>query len=202
MDICEAKLFIHAVKLAHRLWFVDPWYNSGSNVQNLDECLVLVILPSFLRWKYFAICEIIRVMLFWHWKWLLIFSADTQEGLSSDAQLCLTLCDRLGSPVHSILLARILEWGAMPSSRESFQPGDRTYLSYVSCFGRWALHHWHRLRGPIGRPALCQICVGYREYSRGTGEISGISSPSPNTMLAFSKTDLPTQGKKIDFLCS
>ena len=40
-----------------------------------------------------------------------------------------TLCDRMdygppGSPVHGILQARILEWGAMPSSRGSSPPRD------------------------------------------------------------------------------
>ena len=45
------------------------------------------------------------------------------------AQLCLTLCDPMdcnpsGSSVHGILLqARMLEWVAMPSSRESSNPG-------------------------------------------------------------------------------
>ena len=37
-------------------------------------------------------------------------------------QLCLTLCDT-GSSVHGILQARILEWVAMPSSREFTNPG-------------------------------------------------------------------------------
>ena len=41
----------------------------------------------------------------------------------------LTLCDpvdysSLGSSVHGILQARILEWTAMPSSRGSSQPRD------------------------------------------------------------------------------
>ena len=43
------------------------------------------------------------------------------------AQLCLTLCDPMdssGSSVHGILLqARMLEWVAMPSSRESSNSG-------------------------------------------------------------------------------
>ena len=43
-------------------------------------------------------------------------------------QSCLTLCDRmdcspLGSPVHGILQARILEWVGIPFSRGSSQPG-------------------------------------------------------------------------------
>ena len=44
-------------------------------------------------------------------------------------QSCLTLCDPVdcspaGSSVHGILLARILEWAAMPSSRGSSQCRD------------------------------------------------------------------------------
>ena len=37
---------------------------------------------------------------------------------------------------------RILEWVAMPSSRVSSQPRDRTCVSYVSCIAGWILYHW------------------------------------------------------------
>ena len=52
-------------------------------------------------------------------------------------QLCLTLChsmDRIppGSSVHGILQARILERVAMPSSKESSQPRNRTYISCIA----------------------------------------------------------------------
>ena len=61
-------------------------------------------------------------------------------------QSCPTLCNPLdcslqGFSVHGILQARILEWVAMPSSRGSSQPRDRTHISYVSCTGRWVLYH-------------------------------------------------------------
>ena len=46
-----------------------------------------------------------------------------------------------GTSIHGILQARILEWVAMPSSRESYQPRDRTHVSHVSCIGRWVLYH-------------------------------------------------------------
>ena len=59
-------------------------------------------------------------------------------------QLCLTLYDPMdcslpGSSVHGILLARILEWVAMPSSRESSLLMDQTLISYGSCIGKWVL---------------------------------------------------------------
>ena len=47
-----------------------------------------------------------------------------------------------------ILQARILEWAAMPSSRESFQPKDQTHISYISCIGRWVLYHYCYLGSP------------------------------------------------------
>ena len=39
----------------------------------------------------------------------------------------------------------ILDWVAMPSSRESFWPREQTYISYVSCIGRPVLYHWWQL---------------------------------------------------------
>ena len=61
-------------------------------------------------------------------------------------QSCLTLCNPMdpgppGSSVHGILQARILEWLAMPSSRESSGSRDRTCVSYTSCFGKQVLYH-------------------------------------------------------------
>ena len=52
-------------------------------------------------------------------------------------QLCLTLGDPMNcslpvSSDHGILQARILEWVAMPSSKGSSQPRDRTCISYIA----------------------------------------------------------------------
>ena len=65
-------------------------------------------------------------------------------------QLCLILCSSmhcslLGSSVHGILQARILEWVDVPSSRGSSQPRDQTHFSYVSCMGSLPL-------APSGKP--------------------------------------------------
>ena len=59
-------------------------------------------------------------------------------------QSCLTLwapvdCSPPGSSVRGIFPVRMLEWGAMSSSRGSSQPKDWTH---VSCIGRWILYHW------------------------------------------------------------
>ena len=51
-------------------------------------------------------------------------------------QLCPTLqpmdCSLTGSSVHGILQARILEWVALPFSRESSQPRDKTQVSCIA----------------------------------------------------------------------
>ena len=52
-------------------------------------------------------------------------------------------CSLAGSSVHGIFQARILEWIAVPSSRGSSQPRDRTRVSYVSCVGRQVLYPEH-----------------------------------------------------------
>ena len=60
------------------------------------------------------------------------------------AKSCLTLCSPMGcsppgSSVHGISQARILEWAAISSSRESSQLRDGTC---VSCISRQILYHW------------------------------------------------------------
>ena len=81
-------------------------------------------------------------------------------------QLCLTLCDPmdcslLGSSVHGILQARILEWVAMPTSRGPSQPRDQTPVTYVFCIGRRILNHWTTRGSPVGKSwkeVLCCCC--------------------------------------------
>ena len=62
------------------------------------------------------------------------------------AQSCPALCNPMncslsGSSVHGIFQAGILEWVAMPSSRRSSRPRDRSGVSCVSCIGRRILYH-------------------------------------------------------------
>ena len=59
---------------------------------------------------------------------------------------CLTLCDPMDYSlpdfsVHGILQARIREWVAMPSSRRSSRPRDRTHISCISYIARQILYH-------------------------------------------------------------
>ena len=67
-------------------------------------------------------------------------------------QSCLTLCNcmeynPLGSSVHGILQARILEWVAIPFSMESSWPKNWTQVSCISgrFFTHWATREAHIL---------------------------------------------------------
>ena len=70
------------------------------------------------------------------------------------AQLYPTLCDSMdcsppGSSVHGILQARILEWVAIPFSRGSSPPRDRSHVSCISCIGRQVLYDLCHLGSPF-----------------------------------------------------
>ena len=81
------------------------------------------------------------------------------------AQLRLSLCDPRpcslpGSSIHGILQARILEWVAMPSSRVSPPPSDRTCIL--------SLLHWQVVSLPLvlpGKPwMVAQLCKYTKDH--------------------------------------
>ena len=75
----------------------------------------------------------------------IIFISDVcmhAKRLQSGPTVCdLVDCSTPGCSVQGILQAEILEWVAMPSSRGSSRPRNRTHVSYISCIGRWVLYH-------------------------------------------------------------
>ena len=58
-------------------------------------------------------------------------------------------CSLPVSSVYGILPARILGWVAVPSSRGSSWPRDRTRVSNVYCTGGWVLYYWRHLGSPL-----------------------------------------------------
>ena len=69
------------------------------------------------------------------------------------AQSCLALtntmaCNPLGSSVCGIFQARILEWGAISSSRGSSLPRDQTHISCVFLFDRQIIYQLPHLGSP------------------------------------------------------
>ena len=76
--------------------------------------------------------------------------ANTMKWINSNVCVCVLSCvwicspmDPLGSSVHGIFQAIILEWVAISSSRESSWCRNWTRVSSVSCIGGWILYHWH-----------------------------------------------------------
>ena len=69
-----------------------------------------------------------------------IFLHGTYHLLVKVTQLCLTLCNPMDYTVHGILQARILKWVAIPFSKRSSQPRDRTQVSHIAgrFFTKWA----------------------------------------------------------------
>ena len=111
--------------------------------------------------SYVCDCDSLQEMIHSHcFKCLLLCQGCVYAKL---LQSCLTLCNPMdcspsGSSVHGILQVRILEWVAIPSSRESSQPRARTHSSYVSCIGRWVFYHWHHLEAQVSRvPKLISL---------------------------------------------
>ena len=49
-------------------------------------------------------------------------------------------CTLLGSSVHGIFQARILEWVTISSSKESPRSRNQTHISCIFCIGRQILH--------------------------------------------------------------
>ena len=82
------------------------------------------------------------------WKWIAISMYNflclfLDICLYVCAYLCPTLCDPLycslpGSSLHGIFQARILEWIAISSLGDLFNP--RICISCISCIGRWILY--------------------------------------------------------------
>ena len=78
-----------------------------------------------------------RLLFYSHWNVAAQNCSYVKYNCVLVAQSCLTLCDPMdcsppGSSVHGILQARILEWVAIPFSRESSQLRDRIWFSCIA----------------------------------------------------------------------
>ena len=81
-------------------------------------------------------------------------------AVCSVAQLCPALWDPMdcslpSSYVCGILQARILEWVAMPTSKASSQPRDRTHTFYITHISRQIFYH----RTPAILPSITFFCL-------------------------------------------
>ena len=127
--------------------------NVGGLLPSLSSSLSRVFLPTTLRYRLFTVPIIQMQKLRQSWEGssrVIGLARQGRLGLSPSptdyyvsmevlvALSCLTLCDPMdwsppGSSVHGILLARTVEWVAMPSSMVSYQPRDWTCVSCNFC---------------------------------------------------------------------
>ena len=106
-------------------------------------------------------------------------------------------CSPLGSSVHGILQARILQWVAMSFSRGSFRPRDHTHVSYISCiagrfFTHWAIRETPRYKEETTTPAW----DGSRDsrdqhHQTGTTDNYNCKGPSPGMRGSKPHTGFP-----------
>ena len=87
------------------LWFAEPCLDKNIEMRKYKICLRTAYLPACV-----CVCVCVCVLV---------------------AQSCPTLCDpmdcsSLGSSVHGILQARILEWAAISLSRTAYLVGDKS----------------------------------------------------------------------------
>ena len=105
------------------------WWHGLGSLQNLLVFYKTVSSPPHLAWVFTYVDMCLAKRLSSHGN--LELHAACVFVRAKSFQLCLILCDPMdrsppSSSVHEILQARTLEWVAMPFSRASSQPRDRT----------------------------------------------------------------------------
>ena len=164
--------------------FVNPWTRAwpGFSVHRILQARILeqVASPSSrgFSWprdwtwvshiigRFFSIWATEEEAFYQHSQWLKNYLCHV---LCLVAQWCQILCDPVdcsppGSSVHGVSTARILEWVAMPSSRGSSQPRDRTQVSRIAdrFFTIWATREAHlcnNIKWKFWHTVLQIVCV-------------------------------------------
>ena len=121
---------------------------SNSGAQENKICHCFHFFPYYLSWSNGTGCHDLSILnvefqvSFSLSSFTLIKRLFSFSSLSAIRVMCVicvkvaqsrpTLCDPMDYTVHGILLARILEWVAFPSSRGSSQSRDQTQVSYIA----------------------------------------------------------------------
>jgi len=140
-------------------WFVlvmvysELFWNHLRSISGLSKW---VIVPMLFQNSSYLSCHVLHVATTLLTYLLLVTVSVCRTVLV--AQSCLTLCDPTncslpGFSVHGILQAKILEWIAIPFSRGTSQPRDRTL---VSCLAGRFFTIWATKRSPILSGLLLQ----------------------------------------------
>ena len=122
-----------------------------SHPKTLEDPQTFSAIPNFRELTFQDLGVVFWKSPFWGFRWKswdlphLFLPSWERLGISTNGcmhpqslQSCPTLCDPVdcsppGSSVHRIIQSRMLEWVAMPSSRQSSWPRDWTHVSYISC---------------------------------------------------------------------
>jgi len=123
------NLGIHRVKL---ILLPYPSFPRTKDNQHIHSQHSFFQLPTATPFLHGTLSHIPTVS--WGYSITCLYSSKYGMCVCLAAQSCPTPCDPMdwsppGSSVHGILPARILEWVAIPFSRESSQPRDRTQVS-------------------------------------------------------------------------
>ena len=103
------------------------------------------------------------------------------QSLQSRPTICDPMSILLGSLVHGIIMARLLEWVPTASSRRSSRPRDGTWVSCGSCIGRWILYH----------EVTWEVHMHINTHRYGHIHIS-IHTYNTHTHISYTHTHIPT----------
>ena len=128
-------------------WAPGRWHRAGSVCSSHETFCLKCSRPFRLCGALWAATQSVSILsqgFLWRWATVSPPSVLVKFLSSGDlasvlvAQPCRTLfdpvdCSPPGSSVHVTLQARMLEWAAIPFSRGSYRPQDRTQLSCIAC---------------------------------------------------------------------
>ena len=135
VNICFYRVFQRVGPKWGLIWF--PWWcwflDLGFPQDTVHSVPIVLCSLGLFFWLFFSLAWRVEIYAMLFCCYLL-----TESRLT----LCHPVdCTPPGPSVYRILQARILEWVAISSSRGSFQPQNRTRISYVSSIGRQVLYH-------------------------------------------------------------
>ena len=156
----------------HKEWDTTEWLNNNHNHNTPTQTARIQGTDDVKCWQG---CEAPGTLTHCWWECNMVRPHGRQLGSFSQnstyfyyvcmlvAQLCPTLCDPTdhsppGSSVHGTFQARILEWVAIPFSRESSQPRDQTQVSHTAgrFFNVWATREAHMMH-QLGSKVFTQM---------------------------------------------
>ena len=122
------------------LCFLSIWFCLCKNVMSLKQNLSVGWLWLWLCSVSMVCLRLIHIVSISIWLPVWISSLFLLVATSCPTLCNLMDCSPPGSSVHGILQARVLEWVAIPSSRGSSRPRNRTLVSLIAdrFFTVWA----------------------------------------------------------------